>query len=191
LWYDVFGNLELESIVLLSYGLDKYVKLSFEISVTPSNMQKSDGHTCPYCRCDIRGTESILIEPYLPVRDRRPEENEEDDEDEEEDHEDVELVMKKLACMKKVRVLNCGIRKLLVANLKPTSFLNNLKFIEYFNRFDPFTYVFFNIHCALFVLSTALRKKGTKAVTGAVPSQKVHFCTQRLHIGTLVVHIST
>jgi len=36
-----------------------------------------------------------------------------------------------------------------------------------------------------------LRKKGTKAVTGAVPFQKIHFCTQRLHIGTLVVHIST
>jgi len=36
-----------------------------------------------------------------------------------------------------------------------------------------------------------LRKKGTKAVTGAVPFQKVHICTQRLHIGTLVVHIST
>jgi len=35
------------------------------------------------------------------------------------------------------------------------------------------------------------QKKGTKAVTGAVPFQKVHFCTQRLHIGTLVVHIST
>jgi len=32
-------------------------------------------------------------------------------------------------------------------------------------------------------------KKGTKAVTGAVPFQRVHFCTQRLHIGTLVVHI--
>jgi len=25
-------------------------------------------------------------------------------------------------------------------------------------------------------------KKGTKAVTGAVPFQKVHFCIQRLHI---------
>jgi len=34
-----------------------------------------------------------------------------------------------------------------------------------------------------------LSEKGTKAVTGAVPFQKVHFCTQRLHIGTLVVHI--
>lgn len=49
----------------------------------------------------------------MPVRDRRSEGNEEDDEDEdeEEDHEDVELVMKKLACMKKVRVHNCGISK--------------------------------------------------------------------------------
>jgi len=36
-----------------------------------------------------------------------------------------------------------------------------------------------------------LRKKGTKAVTVAVPFQKVHFCTQKLHIGTLVVHFST
>jgi len=33
------------------------------------------------------------------------------------------------------------------------------------------------------------KKKHTEAVTGAVPFQKVHFCTQRLHIGTLVVHI--
>lgn len=76
--------------------------------VTPSDVQKSDGHTCPYCRCDIRGTESILIEPYLPARDRRAggKEEEEEDEDEEEDHEDVELLMKKLACMKKVRVWN-------------------------------------------------------------------------------------
>jgi len=41
------------------------------------------------------------------------------------------------------------------------------------------------------VYLTTLRKKGTKAVTGAVPFQKVHFCAQRLHIGTLVVHIST
>ncbi|TRY84520.1 hypothetical protein DNTS_001283 [Danionella cerebrum] len=60
--------------------------------------QKSDGHTCPYCRCDIRGTESILIEPYLP--NSRAEGNEE--EDDEEDHEDIELVMKMLASMKKI-----------------------------------------------------------------------------------------
>jgi len=39
--------------------------------------------------------------------------------------------------------------------------------------------------------SYTLRKKGTKAVTGAVPFQKVNFYTQRLHIATLVVHVST
>ncbi|KAL0985047.1 hypothetical protein UPYG_G00152240 [Umbra pygmaea] len=55
--------------------------------------QKSDGHTCPYCRCDIRGTESILVEPYQPAS----EEEEEDD-----DLEDVQLVMEKLASMKRM-----------------------------------------------------------------------------------------
>ncbi|GAA6074339.1 E3 ubiquitin-protein ligase CBL-C isoform X1, partial [Tachysurus ichikawai] len=71
--------------------------------------QKSDAHTCPYCRCDIKGTESILIEPYRSTRDttlqkRHDEEEEEeddDDDDDDEDHEDVELVMKKLAAMKR------------------------------------------------------------------------------------------
>lgn len=99
-------------MVLVSCALDKWVNLRLESCVTPSNMQKSDGHTCPYCRCDIRGTESILIEPYLPARARRAggneEEDEDEDEDDEDDHEDVELVMKKLACMKKVRVHNSG-----------------------------------------------------------------------------------
>jgi len=41
----------------------------------------------------------------------------------------------------------------------------------------------FNVWSVSYALS---EKKGTKAVTGAVPFQKVHFCTQRLHIGTLV-----
>ncbi|KAF5899381.1 E3 ubiquitin-protein ligase CBL-like [Clarias magur] len=71
--------------------------------------QKSNAHTCPYCRCEIEGTECILIEPYRPTRDRtleRKEEDEEDDDDDDdddddEDHEDVELVMKKLAAMKR------------------------------------------------------------------------------------------
>ena len=64
-------------------------------------LQKSDGHSCPYCRCDIRGTESVLIEPYLPEGGGGIEEPEDEDEDEE-DHEDVEQVMKNLAFMKKV-----------------------------------------------------------------------------------------
>ncbi|XP_056142097.1 E3 ubiquitin-protein ligase CBL-C isoform X2 [Lampris incognitus] len=54
--------------------------------------QKSDGQTCPYCRCDIRGTESILIDPYLPG-------GSQEGDDEDEDHEDIELVMKKVASM--------------------------------------------------------------------------------------------
>ncbi|XP_054636739.1 E3 ubiquitin-protein ligase CBL-C isoform X1 [Dunckerocampus dactyliophorus] len=28
-------------------------------------LQKSAGHTCPYCRCDIRGTQPVDIEPYV------------------------------------------------------------------------------------------------------------------------------
>ncbi|CAL8289938.1 unnamed protein product [Merluccius merluccius] len=61
--------------------------------------QKSDGQTCPYCRCDIRGTESIVIEGFIPGR--GGEEEEEDDETED-DHEDVELMMKEVAALKKV-----------------------------------------------------------------------------------------
>ncbi|KAK2844826.1 hypothetical protein Q5P01_011485 [Channa striata] len=60
--------------------------------------QKSAGHTCPYCRCDIRGTESIHIEPYLPGSGYW----EDGDEDsEEEDHEDIELVVKEMAALRK------------------------------------------------------------------------------------------
>ncbi|KAI3360551.1 hypothetical protein L3Q82_002428 [Scortum barcoo] len=66
--------------------------------------QKSAGHTCPYCRCDIRGTESILIEPYLPGSGQWEEEGE--DEGEEEDHEDIELVIKEMAALKKFSSLD-------------------------------------------------------------------------------------
>ncbi|XP_060778119.1 E3 ubiquitin-protein ligase CBL-C isoform X2 [Neoarius graeffei] len=75
--------------------------------------QKSNAHTCPYCRCDIKGTESILVEPYQPTRDtahgRRQEDEEEeddDDDDDDEDHEDVETVMKKLAAMKRITCID-------------------------------------------------------------------------------------
>uniref|UniRef100_A0A4W4F3P5 E3 ubiquitin-protein ligase CBL n=1 Tax=Electrophorus electricus TaxID=8005 RepID=A0A4W4F3P5_ELEEL len=77
--------------------------------------QKSDAHTCPYCRCDIRGTESILIEPYLPttgrIAERRDDDDDDDDEedDEEDDHEDVQIVMKKLAAMKRASQEECQV----------------------------------------------------------------------------------
>ncbi|KAF1388178.1 hypothetical protein PFLUV_G00087510 [Perca fluviatilis] len=67
--------------------------------------QKSAGHTCPYCRCDIRGTESILVEPYLPGSGKWEEEDE-DDVEEEEDHEDIELIVKELAALRKFSSLD-------------------------------------------------------------------------------------
>ncbi|KAJ8005260.1 hypothetical protein DPEC_G00144790 [Dallia pectoralis] len=62
-----------------------------------TDWQKSDGHSCPYCRCDIRGTESVLVEPYMPASEIEDEEDEDDDDD----LEDVQLVMEQLASMKR------------------------------------------------------------------------------------------
>ncbi|TNN89202.1 E3 ubiquitin-protein ligase CBL [Liparis tanakae] len=62
--------------------------------------QKSADHTCPYCRCDIRGTESILVEPYRSGSGKREEEG--DENEEEDDHEDIELIVKEMAAMRKV-----------------------------------------------------------------------------------------
>ncbi|XP_030013106.1 E3 ubiquitin-protein ligase CBL-C isoform X1 [Sphaeramia orbicularis] len=59
--------------------------------------QKSAGHTCPYCRCDIRGTESVLVEPYLPHSHL-----DEDEDQDEPDHEDIELMVKEMAALRKL-----------------------------------------------------------------------------------------
>ncbi|XP_054478217.1 E3 ubiquitin-protein ligase CBL-C isoform X3 [Anoplopoma fimbria] len=66
--------------------------------------QKSAGHTCPYCRCDIRGTVSILVEPYRPGSSQLEEEAEDDQE--EEDHEDIELMVKEMAALRKFSSLD-------------------------------------------------------------------------------------
>ncbi|CAL8258694.1 unnamed protein product [Boreogadus saida] len=63
--------------------------------------QKSDGHSCPYCRCDIRGTESIVVDCFRPEGWEEEEEGEVED-DAEDDHEDVELVMKEVAALRKL-----------------------------------------------------------------------------------------
>ncbi|KAM6935863.1 E3 ubiquitin-protein ligase CBL-C isoform 3-T3 [Lycodopsis pacificus] len=68
--------------------------------------QKSAGHTCPYCRCDIRGTESILVEPYQPGSGQWEEEEEEEEDQEEEDHEDIELMVKEMAALRKFTSLD-------------------------------------------------------------------------------------
>ncbi|KAM6995447.1 E3 ubiquitin-protein ligase CBL-C isoform 2-T2 [Tautogolabrus adspersus] len=66
--------------------------------------QKSAGH-CPYCRCDIRGTESILVEPYLPGSGQWEEEEGVEDA-EEDDHEDIELMVKEMAALRKLSSLD-------------------------------------------------------------------------------------
>lgn len=61
--------------------------------------QKSAGHSCPYCRCDIKGTESITVEPFVP--DCASAEDEElRVETEDEDHEDIELFVKEMWALK-------------------------------------------------------------------------------------------
>lgn len=62
-----------------------------------SGWQKSAGHTCPYCRCDIKGTEAVIVEPYMPDSVSKEEEEEETEED---DHEDIELLVKEMAALK-------------------------------------------------------------------------------------------
>lgn len=74
--------------------------------------QKSSGHTCPYCRCDIRGTESILVEPYLPSGNQWEDEEEEGEDDvEEDDHEDIELMVKEMAALKRFSSLDQQVPK--------------------------------------------------------------------------------
>ncbi|CAN9513790.1 unnamed protein product [Ophioblennius macclurei] len=69
--------------------------------------QKTAGHTCPYCRCDIRGTESVFVEPYLPDCGQWDLTGNEDGEDgEDEDHEDIELLVKEMAALKKFSSLD-------------------------------------------------------------------------------------
>nr|XP_020445856.1 E3 ubiquitin-protein ligase CBL-like isoform X2 [Monopterus albus] len=66
--------------------------------------QKSAGNTCPYCRCDIKGTELVHIEPYLPNSSNWEEEGEYDTE--EEDHEDIEVLVKEMAALRKFSSLD-------------------------------------------------------------------------------------
>ncbi|XP_078389653.1 E3 ubiquitin-protein ligase CBL-like isoform X4 [Cetorhinus maximus] len=70
--------------------------------------QESDGHSCPFCRCEIKGMESIVVDPFQPrhgqsqiSKDALPT-NQVLEEDEEEDNfEDVALLMDKLAALNK------------------------------------------------------------------------------------------
>lgn len=71
--------------------------------------QESDGQGCPFCRCEIKGTEPIIVDPFDPLnpRDRTkcifldhfmsPMMDLDDDDDR-----DESLVMNGLACIRKV-----------------------------------------------------------------------------------------
>ncbi|XP_059497355.1 E3 ubiquitin-protein ligase CBL-like isoform X2 [Stegostoma tigrinum] len=80
--------------------------------------QESDGHSCPFCRSEIKGMETIIVDPFQPQRNQsRPTEDpratnqtaegdgedgeQEEDEEEEDNFEDVALLVNKLAGLSK------------------------------------------------------------------------------------------
>ncbi|XP_029432914.1 E3 ubiquitin-protein ligase CBL-C [Rhinatrema bivittatum] len=69
--------------------------------------QQSDGQTCPFCRCEIKGREEVFIDPFgfhsVPTQQtaERKVHITLPPEKEDEDLEDMELVMKQFAAMKK------------------------------------------------------------------------------------------
>lgn len=46
-----------------------------------NNSKESDGQRCPFCRCEIKGTEAVKIYPYKP-KDKEKHEEDEDSETE-------------------------------------------------------------------------------------------------------------
>lgn len=40
--------------------------LKFTQCVLDSFLQDSDGQGCPFCRCEIKGTEPIIVDPFDP-----------------------------------------------------------------------------------------------------------------------------
>lgn len=70
--------------------------------------QESEGQGCPFCRCEIKGTEPIVVDPFHPkasgasfagFQGSRAEATGNDDE-EDDRLEDQHLVMSRLACSK-------------------------------------------------------------------------------------------
>ncbi|XP_072325115.1 E3 ubiquitin-protein ligase CBL-like isoform X2 [Scyliorhinus torazame] len=71
--------------------------------------QESDGHSCPFCRCEIKGMESIVVDPFQARHNQPPISEEllprnqvpEEEEEEEDNFEDMGLLMDKLAALNK------------------------------------------------------------------------------------------
>lgn len=71
--------------------------------------QESEGQGCPFCRCEIKGTEPIVVDPFHPkasgasfagFQGSSRAEAAGNDEEEDERLEDQHLVMSRLACTK-------------------------------------------------------------------------------------------
>uniref|UniRef100_A0A8C4T848 E3 ubiquitin-protein ligase CBL n=1 Tax=Erpetoichthys calabaricus TaxID=27687 RepID=A0A8C4T848_ERPCA len=62
---------------------------------------ESDSQTCPFCRCEIKGMEPVVIDPFRPLKGFSVS-HDHDDNDDEDDMEDVQQVMKKLETLRKV-----------------------------------------------------------------------------------------
>ncbi|XP_059824822.1 E3 ubiquitin-protein ligase CBL-like isoform X6 [Hypanus sabinus] len=74
----------------------------------------SDGHTCPFCRCEIRGTQPIVVEPFAPRQchpypSAPPVEADSEDEDEEDNFEDMETLADQLASLHKETCLDIDV----------------------------------------------------------------------------------
>ncbi|XP_078093174.1 LOW QUALITY PROTEIN: uncharacterized protein LOC144508740 [Mustelus asterias] len=71
--------------------------------------QESDGHSCPFCRCEIKGMETIVVDPFQPRHQQRQIREEplasnqvpEEEEEEEDNFEDMTQLMNKLAALNK------------------------------------------------------------------------------------------
>lgn len=75
--------------------------------------QESEGQGCPFCRCEIKGTEPIVVDPFHPkasgasfagFQGSNRAEATGNDEEEDDRLEDQHLVMSRLACSKVKRI---------------------------------------------------------------------------------------
>lgn len=51
---------------LVSRSLDIEMSVGYKCYSFPYLFQESDGQGCPFCRCEIKGTEQIIVDPFDP-----------------------------------------------------------------------------------------------------------------------------
>lgn len=95
-----FSNLNLQFFVFI---------ITFSSILSACFDQESEGQGCPFCRCEIKGTEPIVVDPFHPkasgasfagFQSSSRAEAAGNDEEEDDRLEDQHLVMSRLACSK-------------------------------------------------------------------------------------------